>query len=191
MKTEKPGRDPVKSAGDKWKLTRSQRKNLLAWIGEGLTPREINKRAEGLKSPFKVTRQAIDYYRQKTGQKVVQERKAEDEGAFKIGFAQKEKRVEALNKIAELLYSDIVTGRGLWLVADKRRIGYGEDAEIYDIEKFNQSELSEFRATLEDLAKEVGDRSAGRKIGIELPDDEGSESGSTYKFYIGLDPGKV
>lgn len=190
MTKDKPGRDPVSS--DKWKLTRTQRKYLLTWIGEGLKPREINSRASKLKSPFQATRQLIDYYRKKTGKKVVEERKAEDISSFSKGFALKEKRVEALNAIAELLFEDITKPdrKGLWL-EDRKAIGSGPFAETFDFEKFNQAEIQELRAVFEDIAKEVGDRLTGKKIGIELPDGGEGEDSNTYKFYIGIDPDKV
>jgi hypothetical protein len=185
--TSDPGQEPVSS--HKWKLTSYQKKRLLEWIGEGLTPREINARASQLKSPFTATRQLIDYYRKGIGKKVLEDRKNDAESAFSKGFAVKEKRVEALNKIAEAMFQDICgRKRGRWL-KDKKMLGFGETAEVYEFEKFNQAEIAEFRATLEDIAKETGDRQTGRRIGIDLPD--GDDAGTAYKFYIGIDPEQI
>jgi hypothetical protein len=43
-------------------------------------------------------------------------------------------------------------------VPDVKQIGSGADAERVDIEHFNSAIISEYRATLDDIAKETGGR---------------------------------
>lgn len=45
------------------KLKKEQREALLTWIADGLTPKEIRRRAAGFSPPFRPTSQHIYYYR--------------------------------------------------------------------------------------------------------------------------------
>lgn len=51
----------------------------------------------------------------------------------------------------------------LW-VHDVKQIGKGDDAERIDIERFNSAIISEYRATLADIAKEVGGRVEKKEV---------------------------
>lgn len=88
------------------------------------------------------------------------------------GFALDYERVMALKEIADLLLTDIreqvdvesvgdnppvSTRPNVWL-ADVKQIGGGEDAERVDIVRFNAALFEQFRAALEDIAKETGGR---------------------------------
>lgn len=72
-------------------------------------------------------------------------------------------RVRKLKRLAELL-EDQLYQRGpdgelisVW-VPDVKVVGHGDDAETVDIERFNSAIFTQFRETLNDLAKETGGR---------------------------------
>lgn len=73
------------------------------------------------------------------------------------GLALDYERVRKLKDLASYLWDEIQNPENVWL-ADVKKIGVGEDAERVDLVKFNASLIGEFRATLDDIAKEVGER---------------------------------
>jgi len=90
------------------------------------------------------------------------------------GLALEHERVEKLEHLAAFLEEQIYEqGEGgvfhnVWL-PDVKQIGAGEFAERVDIERFNAPLISEYRATLDDLAKETGGRkSKTQNVNIDL-----------------------
>lgn len=88
---------------------------------------------------------------------------AERQAVMQYGAALDYDRVQRLKRLLDLLEAQIYE-RGLegdlhniWL-PDVKQIGSGDNAERVDIERFNAALLSEYRSTLDDIAKEVGDR---------------------------------
>jgi len=83
--------------------------------------------------------------------------------AMKTGLALDYERVNGLKQLAEFLEGQIyergATGKyhNVW-VPDVKVVGYGDDAEVVDIERFNGAILQQYRGTLDDLAKETGGR---------------------------------
>jgi len=79
------------------------------------------------------------------------------------GLALAHERVEKLKWLADFLEGQIKEQgedgvyHNVWL-PDVKQIGSGKDAERVDIERFNSAIISEYRATLDDLAKETGGR---------------------------------
>jgi len=79
------------------------------------------------------------------------------------GLAQAHERVVKLRDLAGFLETQLYEQgedgvyHNVW-VPDVKQIGGGEFAERVDIEHFNAAIISEFRATLDDLAKETGGR---------------------------------
>jgi hypothetical protein len=88
-----------------------------------------------------------------------QEREAE----LNFGLALDYERVRKLKRLADFLeaqlYEQGIEGQfhNVWL-PDVKNVGYGEDAEKVDIERFNAALITQYRETLEDLAAEVGGR---------------------------------
>ncbi len=85
---------------------------------------------------------------------------AERERVFEHRLANDFGRVEALLKLADTLESQLYetnaqTGilHNMWQ-PDPKQVGQ----DVYDLEKFNSPIIKEYRATLEDIAKEVGGR---------------------------------
>lgn len=160
------------------RLKKSQKIKVIEWIAEGLQTDEINKLAEEYNDPFRVSRQQVDHYR-KTRKIQIEAIKSVDEtNALTTGLSKAEERVKRLQQLAEMLWSDI-SGGFLWL-EDVKGVGSGEVAEVVEFEKFNQSEVSEFRAILEDIAKEVGGRvqktditSGGEIIRVTIKGEDG------------------
>lgn len=72
------------------------------------------------------------------------------------GFALKHERIRALNRLAGTLLDELEGGR-LW-VTDVKQIGGGDNAERVEVERFNNAELEQFRALLDDITKETGER---------------------------------
>lgn len=113
---------------------------------------------------------------------------AEREAELGYGLALDYERIRRLKRLADFLEAQIYEqGEGgayhnVWL-PDVKQIGSGEYAERVDIERFNGALFDQYRATLDDLAKEVGGRirkqditSGGDKLKFEIvyPDDHDS-----------------
>jgi hypothetical protein len=103
---------------------------------------------------------------------------AEREAVFNRGLALEYNRINELYRLADLLRGQIYeqgldedgeyTGvfHNVW-VPDVKQIGSGDDAERVDIERFNASLISEYRAVLDDIAKETGGRI--KKVSADIP----------------------
>ncbi len=88
---------------------------------------------------------------------------AEREAVMAYGLALDYERVEKLKRLADFLEAQIYeqgesgAHHNIWL-PDVKQIGNGDNAERVDIERFNAALLDQYRATLDDIAKEVGGR---------------------------------
>jgi hypothetical protein len=142
------------------KLTKAQKDALLQWVGEGLTSGEINDRAAKFDPPFEVKRTLVDYYR-KTRAATIKDLAREEE-PLSTGLALRAERVRVLQELAARLKDDIL-GDNLWLTDVK----YSGNQQVF-IERFNASEVSEFRATLAQIADEVGDKKPDQIIPSEI-----------------------
>lgn len=121
----------------------------------------------------------------------------EREAELAYGLALDYERIRKLKRLADFLESqlyeqsapDPLTGIRTFLnvwIPDIKTIGSGDNAERVDIERFNPAIFEQYRAVLDDLAKEVGGRirkqditSGGKPIDpirlvevIRPPDDE-------------------
>lgn len=134
------------------RLTKSQREQVIEWVGEGLGTPEINKRAAVFEPPFDVDRRLVDYYRRRHKVDLKALSREGELSALVTGLAVKANRVELLKTLAEMMTTDLVSG-GLWLTDVKGVLG-----EVVEYEKFNSDELEQLRRTLDDIAKEIGDR---------------------------------
>jgi hypothetical protein len=76
------------------------------------------------------------------------------------GFANAYKRVKYLDKLAKRQWKDMQTDK-VWL-PDVKQIGGGEFAERVDLIRYNAALDQQFRASLDDIAKETGGRSRRR-----------------------------
>jgi len=142
-------------------LKKAQREALLKWIAEGLETDEINKRAAKFKPPFKVTRQNVSKYRKTRGVKLEQLQEEGELDALSTGFALKENRVAALQKLADKMMGDLLGDEKekskMWLLQVKG-IGSHDNFERVEYWEFNRSEVDAFRGVLEDISAEVGQR---------------------------------
>lgn len=77
--------------------------------------------------------------------------------ATETGYAVFQKRIWDLGQMAEILFDEVQDEQKRWL-ADVKSIGQGENAERVDIVRFNEGLLRQFRGTLDDIAKEMGER---------------------------------
>lgn len=101
------------------------------------------------------------------------------------GVALDFERVAKLKRLATFLEAQIyeqgenedgkMVYHNVW-VADVKQIGGGEYAERVDIERFNSALISEYRSTLDDIAKEVGGRRQRHDIG--------NADGAAFEFII-------
>ena len=82
---------------------------------------------------------------------------------MQTGLACPHERVVELKDLAAFLKGQLYeqskggTYHNIWL-KDYKVLGSGEHAEVVEIERFNGAIISEYRATLDDLAKETGGR---------------------------------
>lgn len=178
MTKDNPGQAPVKPP-----LTAKQKAALIEWIAEGIGLSEINSRAGKFKPAFRVSRQLLSYYRQTVAGPELERRKAANAAAFARGFALKEKRIQALDKLAREVLKDLKS-TGLWLLQGIETTGQGDDKEYHRIEKFNSAELDAFRSLLDDIAREQGARNA-RGLALEVP------PGGRIKFIVGVDESEI
>lgn len=124
-----------------------------------------------------------------------QRKNAERERVFNEGLALDYERVRKLRELAIFLEGQLYE-RGtdgnyhnIW-IPDVKQIGQGEFAERVDIERFNASIIDQYRATLDDIAKETNGRikrteitgANGGKIEVET-----TVKGALDKIYAGND----
>lgn len=103
---------------------------------------------------------------------------AERKKVLKSHYALMHKRVQELDELATLLRGEI-HDRKKYYLTDVKQIGYGEFAERVDLEVFNDKLVSEFRASLADIAAEMGERVKKTETAItEFPSN----------VYIGFNP---
>lgn len=138
------------------RLQKKQREALILWVAEGVQSDEINKRAAVFEPPFSVTRELVKYYRVRDNVKVSEIVASDQNNALNTGLALRENRVAKLQKLAELMEKDILSGR-LW-VEDVKSIGNGENFKEIDFEYFNKAEVDAYRGVLDDIAAETGGR---------------------------------
>ena len=130
------------------RLTKAQKTALIAWISEGITPGEINTRARAFKKPFDVSRETVNYYRKRSQVDVKEIIKREHKTAMETGLALKAMRISKLKRLARRLEKDLLTDEDKLWISGK----YGKS--------FNASEVDQYRGILDDIAKELGERSA-------------------------------
>jgi hypothetical protein len=114
--------------------------------------------------------------------------------AMEAGLALDYERVLKLQTLADFLFGQIAeedpAGKrpNVWL-RDVKGIGKGADFERVEIERFNAALIGEFRATLDDIAKEVGGRKQQTELDVKLarrieffevvaPDETGQDDGA-------------
>lgn len=145
------------------RLKKAQKEYLLELIGENLEIGEINERCALFQPPFEVKKTLLDYYRRTRGQAFLEEKKKSEKSALATGFAVREARVAKLNQLAELLLDDLLNKK-LWL-RDKKSIGSGPGAEIFNFKRFNEPGMRQFRGLLDDIAREMGERATNVNLG--------------------------
>jgi hypothetical protein len=147
------GKPPEK----KKRLKKTDRNFVIKCVAEGLLTDEINARAARRKNPFQVSRQTVDYYRKTRKHALGVISKLSESKAMVEGYALVETRVHKLGMLAALLEADLFGG-ALWL-EDAKGIGSGDVADIFEFESFNDAEVKQYRALLDDIARETGGRS--------------------------------
>ena len=158
------------------RLRKAQREQLLAWIADGLTSDEINKRGADFEPPFSVTRPQVTYWRNKCKVDIEQLIADGKHRALNEGLATKAERVRRLQELARLLQAELLEDKLLWLPQVKS-IGSGKDARAVDYEVFNRAEIEAYRGLLDDIARELGHRVKGIDLDV---------SGSVT--LVGIDP---
>ena len=139
------------------RLNKDQKEFLIQCIAEGLKPAEINARAALFADPFKVRRQQVDYYRDQCEIDIKDLQEQQKFKALNTGLALREVRVERLALLAKMIEDDLMGGK-MWL-DQKKGVGSGPIAEIWDYLEFNRGQVEAYRGLLDDIAKEIGDRS--------------------------------
>jgi hypothetical protein len=77
----------------------------------------------------------------------------EEEEILKSEYALKHNRIKELNEVAKLLREEVFDDEKRWL-EDVKAVGL----EAHYLKQFNDSLIREYRATLDDIAKEKGER---------------------------------
>lgn len=142
------------------RLKKAQREALIEWIAAGLRSNEINDRAGEFDPPFAVSRRTVTHYR--STRKIDIDRiiaEGEDD-ALTAGLALRSERVKKLKALALRLERDLFGDPGqdyIW-TNQVKGVGSGLAAEVVEYEEFNSAEIAQYRAILDDIAREVGDR---------------------------------
>ena len=136
------------------------------WVAEGLGSRAINQRAAEFDPPFSVSRPQVTFYRQTRHLDIQAMIRAEEYDALNAGLSIKTERVSRLQALAALMEEDLLDG-SLWL-DDVKGVGSGDIARIVEFKRFNQAEVEQYRATLDQIAEEVGDKKPGLLIPSEI-----------------------
>lgn len=141
------------------KLKKAQREAVLQWVAEGLETGEINKRAAKFKPRFSVSRSQVDWYRKTRGAKLTELQEEGEVSALASGFAIKDNRVAALQKLASRMLEELTRAEDnrLW-TKNVKGIGSLENWERYEYEEFNKAEIEQLRGVLDDISAEVGER---------------------------------
>jgi hypothetical protein len=88
-------------------------------------------------------------------------------GILEDGYGLAHERVASLKRLAAQLEDELLNGGRLW-VRDVKQLGAGPGASRVDIERFNSAEVAEFRALLDDIAKEKGERAKKMDVRVTL-----------------------
>lgn len=144
------------------RLNKGQKEKLLEWVAEGLQSDEINKRAALFDPPFSVGRSQVRFYRVTRGTSLKALAQASEFDALNSGLALKSVRVQRLQVLAGMLEDDLFDG--LTWTTDVKAVGV---EKVY-IDRFNQAEVSEYRATLDQIASEVGDKKPDQIVPSEI-----------------------
>lgn len=144
------------------RLKKNQKEKLLAWISEGLQSDEINDRAAQFDDPFSVSRQQVDWYRERRAVDIKAIQAAGEHDALTTGLALRAERVRRLQQLAALMEKDLFGGF-LW-TDQVKALGSGEFMQVVDYEEFNTAEVQQYRGVLDDIAKEVGDRKVKQEV---------------------------
>lgn len=158
------------------RLTKKQKEHLLKCIGEGLDSGEINALAAQFKPAYSVDRQLVDYYRETRGVKLQEIKDASESDALRTGLALKEERVAALKALAERLKRELLasgTSGKLWVLREKA-IGSGPATKFIQEYDFNLTQINALRALLDDIAKEMGERTYGSREALPEEEDTGN-----------------
>lgn len=156
------------------RLTKKQKEFLLACIAEGLETDEINARAAKSKPAFSVTRQDVDYYRKSRGVKLKEIAEADEFEALRSGLATRAERIARLEKLFGRVERDLLENDLVWLQR-KRALGSGEFTQIIDELQLNTAEIKVYRDLLDDIAKEVNQRTY--QVRESLPTDDEEDTG--------------
>lgn len=94
-----------------------------------------------------------------------EERQAVFNQALALDFGRVKELIELAEFLKEQLYEQDEDGNfhNVWN-PDVKGVGQGSEAMIVDIEKFNPAIIEQYRATLADIAKEVGGRIAKQEL---------------------------
>lgn len=160
------------------KLSEQQKLSLLEWLAEGLKTKEINERAAKHEEPFEVSPQLVYQYRTDYEIDLTNLRSRNEMAALHTGLSLKANRLEKLFALAERLEEDLFNRKLVW-TEQVKGIGSGSDFERITFEEFNASEIKEYRAVLDDIAKETG----GRVLRTDV-----TSEGKPMKAYIGVSP---
>lgn len=149
------------------RLKKAQKEKLLEWVAEGLRTDEINARAAEYDPPFAVSRKLVDYYRRTRAFEHKAILKEVERNALSTGLALREVRVEKLQRLAEMLEDDLIN-KGLTWTTDVKGFGQGKNFTRIEIERFNAEEIKEYRALLDQISSEVGDKKPDQVIPSEI-----------------------
>jgi hypothetical protein len=153
------------------RLTKKQKEFLLKCIGEGLETDEINARAKAFKPGFSVTRQDVDYYRKSRGVKLKEIAESDEMEALRSGLALRSERVARLEKLFNRVERDLLENDLVWLPR-KRALGRGEQTEFIDELELNTAEMKIYRELLDDIAKEMNQRTYQMRESLSQDEEE-------------------
>lgn len=144
------------------KLTAPQKIFLLGLLADGYTTTQVNIACSHFKPPFEITDTTATYYRRKAKIKYLQRQEEALDTGWSDGLARKEERIKVLKRLAERMMRDLLRDdpaeEKIWL-DNLKGLGQGPNFFTFPYKDFNHQQVIQLRGILEDIAKEVGQRS--------------------------------
>jgi hypothetical protein len=153
------------------KLTKKQKEFVLTLVAEGLESDEINAWAAKQKPPFSVSRQQVDHYRETRSVRLKEIAASDEFEALRTGLALRSKRVARLEALFDKVERDLFKNNLIWLKRE-RALGSGVATKFVVVEELNTAQIAAYRALLDDIAKEMNQRTYAMRDSLDEEDDQ-------------------
>lgn len=135
---------------------RSLRNLLAAYKQDPLAPTKSWTTLSNWSAEYEWVQRAAQFDREQAA-RLSAEYEERRKAIMEVGLAQVHERVGKLVEIFDRLYADFADNNKVWL-RELKGIGSYENFQVVEVVRFNAGLVGELRATLDDIAAEVGGR---------------------------------